>query len=139
MAAPMSATIASYQASPEFGGSGCRSARVTTPTGADIQAVVVQSVPLRFSHDISVDPPPTSMTSTASAFGSIRFRHPSTASRASSAGSMMRRRRPVPLRTRSMKSSPFSAARQAWVATALNRAESTPLRTIRSAHRARAS
>ncbi len=79
------------------------------------------------------------MMITPSALGSIRFRHPSTASRASSAGSMMRRRRPVPLRTRSMKSAPFSAARQAWVATALRRAESTPFLTIRSAHKAKAS
>ncbi len=51
----------------------------------------------------------------------------------------MRRRRPVPFRTLSMKSTPFSAARQAWVATALRRAESTPFLTIRSAHRAKAS
>ena len=137
--APMSATMASYQGSPPPSGSGWRSARLTTPNGADIHAAALQPSPFRVSQDISVEPPPTSITSTASAVGSIRFRQPSTASLASSAGSMMRSDRPVPRRTRSTNASPFSAARQAWVATADKRPVSTPFRAMRSAHRARAS
>ena len=65
----------------------------------------------------SVEPPPMSKISAGPSPGSSSLWQPSTASRASSCGSMMSRTMPVSWRTRSTNSAPLSARRQASVAT----------------------
>ena len=65
----------------------------------------------------SVEPPPMSKISAGPSPGSSNLWQPSTASRASSAGSMMSRTMPVSSRTRSANCGRCSARRQASVAT----------------------
>ena len=113
--------------------SGKRSARLTTPTGIETQALIGRAEAeklrtrmsslgsVRSTQDNSVEPPPTSTTSAASAVRSNRFRQPATDNWASSRGVMICKRIPVSSATRVTKSGPFSAPRQAWVATARTR------------------
>ena len=72
----------------------------------------------RSSQEISVEPPPTSSTSAASALRSIRLEQPATDSCASSRGLITSSFSPVRSATLARNSGPFSAARQAWVAIA---------------------
>ena len=65
----------------------------------------------------SVEPPPMSKISAGPSPGSSSLWQPSTASRASSCGAMMSSAMPVSSRTRSAKSRPLTARRQASVAT----------------------
>ena len=128
-----SSTMARNQAWLSPTGSGKRSARLTTPTGIETQAVIGKAAAeksrtrmsslgsVKSTQDNSVEPPPTSTTRAASAVRSNRFRQPATESWASSRGVITCRRMPVSCATRATKSAPLAAPRQAWVATARTR------------------
>ena len=83
----------------------------------------------------SVEPPPMSKISAGPSPGSSNLWQPSTASRASSCGSMMSSAMPVSSRTRSTNSRPLAARRQASVAT--ERDSETLRRRSLSAHTAK--
>ncbi len=97
------------------------SASVTTPIGKDIHASILWLPPLTESHINSEDPPPMSKMMTVSQSGSMSAADPATANSASVCRLITSSLRPVSVRTRSMKSPPFKACRQASVAISLDR------------------
>ena len=100
------------------------SARVTTPSGIDIQALMRGGASRTESRSIrtsSVDPPPMSNRMAPRPEGSSSGEQPITASAASVSRSMTSSRMPVSAATRLRKPSAFEAARQASVAISRSR------------------
>ena len=89
----------------------------TTPQGALHQHLIRGSPPSVSTSTSSVEPPPMSKISAGPSPGSSSRWQPSMASRASSSGAMISSAMPVSRRTRSTKSRPLTARRQASVAT----------------------